>query len=829
MKAIFAMTTDNSYFSHRGALSLRLTSVLILSVFALWLGLRVPVNHPMTVAPANPLPNLCGHAAVEHLKQEGLYASLAEAVAAARYNADPLPSPDAYQFSNPAQSLRATFTSSGARVMSSKGGRERELTFKLIGYGYGSRITNLDSRNIVASRNRIEREYSQSAIPESQSAIKEWFVNSEAGIEQGFTLPEPPPAERDGDEALRVEMEISGDFEPRLDAAGQAVSFDCGRGGGELTYNKLRVYDAREREVAARFELEGKRLAVVVEDGEAEYPVTIDPLFTQQAKLTASGGAANDQFGASVAISGDTVVVGAPAANVNETTSGAVYIFVRSGTTWTQQAKLMAMNSAAFGSFGRSVAIDGNTVVVGAPSDPFNVFLGTAYVFERSGTTWTRQAILTPRAEEAFVTFGVSVAIDGDTVVVGADFENTAGPNFGKGAAYVFMRSGTTWPVQAKLMASDGAVLDLFGSSVAIDGDTVVVGAIGADIPPNENQGAAYVFVRDATTWTQQQKLTASDGAANDQFGSSVTTSGDTVVVGAPFDDSFRGSAYVFARSGTTWSEQQKLTASDGAASDQFGFSVATSGVTVMIGAVGAGISPSFDQGAAYVFAPNAFVTVSAASYTPPVAPKEIVSGFGSSLASTTAAASSVPLPTSLQGTRVIVKDRAGVVRAAPLYFVSPSQINYQIPAGASLGEATAAVFIETDLVALGAVRIVEFAPSIFTLNSSGRGPAAALDAINSTLEPFNATQANGQPNIISVYGTGLGADATDVDGNVSASVQALIDGNLVTVLYAGQAPGLVGGNQFNIQLPGGIASGPHRLTISRGGMTSNAVTIAIR
>src|SRR5262249_9736566 len=180
-------------------------------------------------------------------------------------------------------------------------------------------MTGLDSQHIVARRNRIEHEYSlqkESAIPESRSAINEWFVNSDAGIEHGFTLPEPPPTERGGDEALRVEMEIAGDFGPRLDAAGQAVSFACGCGGSGLTYNKLRVYDAREREVAARFELKGKRLAIVVEDGEAEYPVTIDPLFTQQAKLTAIGGAAFDNFGSSVAISGDTVVVGALGADI---------------------------------------------------------------------------------------------------------------------------------------------------------------------------------------------------------------------------------------------------------------------------------------------------------------------------------------------------------------------------------------------------------------------------------------------------------------------------------------------------------------------------------
>src|SRR5262245_61700162 len=285
MKAILAMTTDNSYFSHRTTIPLLLISVLILAGCPLWLGPRAPVNHPKTVAPANHLPDLHGQAAVEHLKQEGLYDTLAEAMAAARYNADPL-APNAYRFSNPAHDLRATFTSSGARIVSSPGARERDLTIKLIGYGYGSRMTGLVSQNIVARQNRVEHEYApHSPLPIPHSPIQEWFVNSEAGIEHGFTLPEPPPTERSGDEALRVEMEIGGDFKPRLDAAGQAVSFGCGCGGGGLTYNKLRVYDAREREVAARFELKGKRLAIVVEDGEAEYPVTIDPLFAQQAKL----------------------------------------------------------------------------------------------------------------------------------------------------------------------------------------------------------------------------------------------------------------------------------------------------------------------------------------------------------------------------------------------------------------------------------------------------------------------------------------------------------------------------------------------------------------
>jgi hypothetical protein len=163
----------------------------------------------------NPLPELRGQAAVEHLKQEGIYASLAEAVKASLYKAEALPSGDAYRFSNPAQGFRATFTPSGARVASSRGGRE--LAIKPIAYGYGRRMTRLDSQKIGARGNRIEHEYAPktSAIRNPQSATQEWFVNTEAGIEHGFTLPERPPAGRNGDEALRVEMEVGGDFEPK--------------------------------------------------------------------------------------------------------------------------------------------------------------------------------------------------------------------------------------------------------------------------------------------------------------------------------------------------------------------------------------------------------------------------------------------------------------------------------------------------------------------------------------------------------------------------------------------------------------------------------------
>ena len=244
--------------------------------------------------------------------------------------------------------------------------------------------------------------------------------------------------------------------------------------------------------------------------------------------------------------------------------------------------------------------------MAGAPGDdngPKNN-QGAAYVFTRSGTIWTEQAKLTASDGEANDFFGASVAIDGDTLVAGAFLDDT-GAKSDQGAAYVFTRSGTIWTEQQKLAASDGEDGDRFGFSVAIDGDTVVAGAPNDDNGPNINQGAAYVFTRSGTIWTEQAKLTASDGETVDEFGFSVAIEGDTAVVGSRFArlgvNLSRGAAYVFTRDGTIWSEFQKLFASDGKVDDQFGFSVAIDGNTVVAGAILAdGVKKN--SGAAYVF-----------------------------------------------------------------------------------------------------------------------------------------------------------------------------------------------------------------------------------
>ena len=320
----------------------------------------------------------------------------------------------------------------------------------------------------------------------------------------------------------------------------------------------------------------------------------------QTGKLVASDGSNNDEFGISVSISGDTAVIGAVLDGVGQSFNrGAAYVFTRSGGVWTEQQKLTASDAAPADFFGFSVSISGNTVVIGAFGDDSS--RGAAYVFTRSGTLWTEQQKLTAPDREPGDGFGRGVSVSGDTAIIGANGDDSA-----RGSAYVFTRSGTVWTGQQKLTASDGAAADLFGFSVVVSGDTAIVGAYGKDVELNGDQGAAYVFTRSGNVWTEQQRLTASDGGASDLFGFSLAVSGETAVVGAPFDDLAvnvdQGSAYVFKRNGSVWTEQQKLTASDGLDNDQFGTSVAISGDIVVIGASRDDLGANIDQGSAYVF-----------------------------------------------------------------------------------------------------------------------------------------------------------------------------------------------------------------------------------
>src|SRR5579875_695667 len=534
----------------------------------------VPPGPPVVAAPRVDAPS--AEALLTPTDEAALHALVAADLRALRATAN------GWEVAHPEQQLRYAFDLDGLQVT--------PLTME-------ERAWHWAVRAVALQRDEAAWPLAEEAAPRRVGAgvryergpLAEWYAVRADGVEQGFTVVEAP----EGVGPLRVLLRVATGLAAAAEGATAAVWRTDETGPAVLAYRGLRAWDAAGRELEAWLEPGADTLAVVVDDAGAAYPVTIDPLVQQQ-KLTAGDAAANANFGWSVAVSGDgnTALVGAYRANPSGlVAAGAAYVFVRSGTTWSQQQKLTASDAAAGDNFGLSVALsaDGNTALVGAYKADLSSSLtdaGAAYVFVRSGTTWSQQQKLIASDAAANDNFGTSVALsaDGNTALVGAYKADLPSSLTDAGATYVFVRSGTTWSQQQKLTASDAAANDNFGTSVALsaDGNTALVGALNA----NTSRGAAYVFVRSGSVWSQQQKLTASDSVLFDNFGTSVALSadGNTALIGAYNADlpgptnpirQNAGAAYVFVRSGSVWSQQQKLIAGDFAANDNFGMSVA--------------------------------------------------------------------------------------------------------------------------------------------------------------------------------------------------------------------------------------------------------------
>ncbi len=357
-------------------------------------------------------------------------------------------------------------------------------------------------------------------------------------------------------------------------------------------------------------------------------------------KLIASDRALDDYFGQSVSASGEYIIVGAPGDDDNGDLSGSAYIFFKSDTNWIEQAKLTASDGAADDIFGYVVSFHGDYAIIGAfHDDDHGSESGSAYIFHRVDTTWTQQAKLTASDATAMDHFGICVSISGDYAIVGAP--NNSSIATGSGAAYIFHRNDTIWTEQTKLTASDAAFAYYFGSSADIDTDYVMVGSPGNndaayifhrmdtnwieqtklntpdtlgvsfayDVAITENDAivgtfnsdVAHIYHRSDTSWSLQDILIATDGDNNDAFGRSIKLSGDYAIVGADSDDDFivnQGSAYIFHRNNTTWSQQVKLIASDGAMNDSFGFRVHVESGYAVVSAYG----DDNNRGAVYIY-----------------------------------------------------------------------------------------------------------------------------------------------------------------------------------------------------------------------------------
>ena len=554
-----------------------------------------------------------------------------------------------WQSSNPAHGFGVVYQPDGQTVLTMPGanhGSDHQIALRLEGYGYGDDLIGIDTApSLSANGNTVTYQW--------KPGLREWWINNEQGVAQWFELAERPAVAASG-QPLVVAMQLDTDLDAVV--TNNILKLSSAVSGTTIVYHRLKVWDATGQTLPAQMRLKGNQLALLVDESNAVYPITIDPTFAQIDFLKASNAGGIDRFGQAIAISGNTLVVGAsgeastvpggPGDN-SSTRAGAAYVFVRDGGgNWSQQAFLKAPNAEAEDRFGSSVDISGDTIVVaavledssasGGPSDNSAEDAGAVYVFVRSRTNWTQQAYLKASNAEANDLFGFSTSLSGNTLVVGAsDEDSSAGggqannSELSAGAVYVFERSGSSWTQQAFLKASNAEAGDGFGSAVALSGDQIVVGAWQEDSSatggPLDNSssaaGAAYVFQRSGSSWTEQAYLKASNADASDRFGRELAFSEGTIVVtslqedsaGPPSNNSFSlaGAAYVFEQDDSgSWDQRAYLKASNAGAGDLFGRSVAIQGDLIAIGAWGEDSSATGGEtdnseesaGAAYLF-----------------------------------------------------------------------------------------------------------------------------------------------------------------------------------------------------------------------------------
>jgi FG-GAP repeat len=550
---------------------------------------------------------------------------------------------------NPQQHLSAQFGVGGVRVRQGSASWATSVS----AYGYGDRLHTVPSTVPIAQQNRVEYR---------RGPLTEWYVNGPAGLEQGFSLSRRP--EGQSMQPLTIALAMSGDMKATLGADKASLTLTGSQ--KEIVYTALSARDSAGSELPVWLDLEKDQLLLRMDDRKAHYPVVIDPTL-KQARLTASDEINGGLFGYSVAISGNTLVVGSPEAYVGSVEQGAAYVFVKPTGGWsnlTENAKLVAPDGHQSDEFGHSVAISGNQIAVGAPdySGSQTNLVGSAYFFREPTLGWsgTITGISLGTGHSNGAEFGSSVGVSGNIVIVGAPYENAAylmvcstnfptcgldatfygvagpEPQFGtavaisgttfvvtdpyatvganqfQGAAYVFTYRPPNSFDKATLTASDGAFLDEMGISVAMTNNTVVVGCPFFGATTFFAPGAAYVYTKPANGWadaTQTAKLTASDAANTDYFGMGVAVSGGVVAVGAPNKQLVKyqqGAAYVYIEPFGGWRDQTEnieLIASDGAQGDYFGNSVSTNGVSVVVGApYGKNTNLNLADGTTYVY-----------------------------------------------------------------------------------------------------------------------------------------------------------------------------------------------------------------------------------
>jgi hypothetical protein len=502
---------------------------------------------------------------------------------------------------NSRQKLTVSFTD---RAVELRRGRE-SWRIAFLSFGYGDALKPAVETAPTANSNRVQYQ---------RGALTEWYVNGPVGLEQGFTVQNRPGLSNG--QPLTIALALEGSLVAVVDAGKTALTLNDPEGHAQLHYSGLSAHDATGRNLPAWLEIKDAQLLLKTDDAQARYPVVIDP-FVQSAELTASDGAVNEELGASVSVSGNTVVAGAPGCSGCGFV-GAAYVFTMPANGWsnmTQTAKLTASDGTTNNQFGFAVSIDGNTIAIGSHAE--NKSRGAVYVFvEPSGgwTDMTETAKLTGSDSKSGDLLGRSVSISGGTVVAGAP-QATVGTVKDQGAAYLFVEPFAGWAnatETAKLTASGGVKWGQLGYSVDIDGNTVVAGAPSPVPQRVASAGVAYLFVEPPSGWvsmTQTAALTGSDTKLGDRLANYVAVSGNTVVAGAPLatpgSKQQQGAAYVFVEPFAGWAnatQTAKLTSSDGVRGGYFGRSVSISGNQIVVGAPNQTVGSNPGEGAVYEF-----------------------------------------------------------------------------------------------------------------------------------------------------------------------------------------------------------------------------------
>ena len=631
------------------------------------------------------------------------------------------------------------------------------LVLHLSAWGRGRKVHGVGPARPVIAHNRVRYVH---------GGVTEWWRVLPMGFEQGFTVARRPA----GRGRLTLVLATSGKASRRGSALGWGV----------LRYGKLVVTDATGTVVPSRLERDGAGVRIVVSDRHARYPLTVDPMVWLEQKVTGSDVEQGGLFGYAAAASGDIAVISEPAATVGGNAhQGAVYVFQDSKGAWSETQKLVSSDGGAGDEFGISVSLSGTTLLVGAVQ---NAGQGAAYVFTDSGGTWSQAQKLTASDAASGQGFGYAVSVSGTTALVSAPGDNSY-----QGAAYVFTESGGTWSQVQKLTAGDGVAGDFFGASVAVSGTNALVGEATCQ-GPNSPQGAAYVFAEAGGTWTQAQKLTASDGGIGDCFGYTSALSGSTALVGAlgatEGGVSGEGAAYIFVASGGAWSQVEKLTGDTSIGPEQFGSGVglSESGTTAVVGAPVAASA----AGAVYVFTSTGDKWKLAASDS---SPGELL-GFAAAISDNTAVATTVP-------------DYGGGAGPAAGYIYGASDLGLAVsvpttaPAGSTFVSQAIATNSSTYASPAVAVTIaVPAAASVVSATATQGSCSQSSGMVTCDFGPIDGNAGTATADV-TLKATGSVGSTVDTRAGVAKATPAVTASGATTVSAAPTPPGGGGGGGF--------------------------------